>query len=386
MVSMSNTPISDFASLYRTKSTSANYATAIRRFLAFIYDFTILGRNSTKKEVAAYEKLAARYLRDTKRNRALDLLHFVQSEGQKKVVPCSVRIRLVAVRQWFAENDISLSEKDKMRLRRVSPRGGRRTNFRYLNMDILRDLLPLLDVRMRSVVLVAASTGMRIGEILDMKWSAVTIPDRTVPGNSGKLTQIFIPDSKTQSSRRVWLTREAEDSLLVWKNQIPDYMVNAQKFVRNLGHKYDNSSDRVFPFTSTSVHFAWNAALKRAGRYSFDDTTCRVQMNFHRIRGFFKMQTMPVVGGEMSELMLGHTDPYGHAYNALPDDQLEKLFQKCESVLTITPSYVVSRDVENQSNEMQKMREELHKLHAVFDQIQKRGGAVYRSTEGQQSR
>jgi Site-specific recombinase XerD len=347
----------------------------------YIYDYRFKGYYSTSDELAQYEKMAARYLRDTRRNRALDLLHFVQHEGNKGVVPCTARIHLMGIQQWFLENDIVLSEKDKMRLRRVSPRGGRRTNFKYLDVEILREILLLAELRMRALILIAACTGMRIGEILALKWSYITIPDRTKPENSEKLTEIFIPDSKNQTHRRVWITREAEDVLLAWKNQTSAYLENSVRCSRNLGVTCDTLSGRVFPFSPRPVYAAWNDALSRLGRYTVDDVTHRVQLNVHRLRGFFKMQTLPIVGSEMSELMLGHCDAYGHAYNGLPDDQLEKLFQKCESALTVAPAYAAARDIAIQTAELQNVRGEMLNLRDIVVKLAS-GGSTAATFEG----
>jgi integrase len=371
---MSKTPIRDFASLYRTKNTSATYAGAVRRFMDFVYDFHIKGYSSTDKELAEYEVMAVRYLRDTNRSCALDLLHFVQWESENGVVPCTARARIVGIQQWFLENDIILTEKDKMRLHRIAPRGGRRTNLKYLDCSILREIIAVSELRIRAFVLIAACTGMRIGEVLALRWSQVAVPDRTKPGNTDKLTEIFIPDSKNQSSRRVWITREAEDTLLAWKDQTPDYLQKVMVNARNLGITCDTLSGRVFPFTCCSVYVSWNAALARLGRYSVDDSTHRVQLNVHRLRGFFKMQVLPVVGSEMSELMMGHCDAYGHAYNGLPDNQMEKLFQKCESALTVAPAYGVTRDNAIQNAEMQRMKAELDELRGLFALLRQGGG------------
>lgn len=361
-------PIRDFTSLYRTRNTSQTYAGAIRRFMAFIY--------GAPSEIADYEHLAARYLRDGDRNCVYDLLQFVRWESDNDVVPCTARVHIAGVQQWLIENDVSFTEKDRQRLRRISPRGGRRTNIKFVDTIALREIVAVLDPRMRAFVLVAACTGMRISEVLALVWSRVSFPDRQKMGQSEKLAEIYISDSKNQSARRVWITREAEDALMVWRGRIPEYKHKSAKASKNLGIVSQNAiPDRVFPFTVYSVYSAWNRALEEVGRYSKDPVTGRVQMNVHRLRGFFKTQTMPLVGGEMSELMMGHCDAYGHAYNGLPDHQMEKLFQKCEGALTVAPNYAVSGAMALQNEEMHRMSAELDELRGFVDRLSRDGGA-----------
>jgi len=297
--------------------------------------------------------------------------------GEKGVVPCTARVYIVGVQQWMIENDRDFTQKDKVRLRRVSPRGGRRTNIKYMDVGILREIIAVSDARMRAFILVAACTGMRIGELLALKWSYVTFPDRTKTSDADKLTEIYISDSKNQSARRVWITREAEDALMVWKTQTPEYLKTSVRVAANLHiTSIEPVSDKVFPFSKHPVYEAWNDALKRIGRYSLDEVTKRGQLNVHRLRGFFKTQTMPIVGSEMSELMMGHCDAYGHAYNGLADDQMEKLFQRCEAALTVAPAYATACETVSQTEEIQRMKAELDEHRALFASLAKGGGAI----------
>jgi integrase len=345
------------------------------RFIDFIFGYRIKGRSATDEEITEYERLAVNYLRDDTRNRVLDLFNFVRWESEKGVVPCTARVHIVGVQQWFIENDIPFTDKDKTRLRRIAPRGGRRTNIKYMDITALREIIAVSDPRMRAFILVAACTGMRISEMLSLSWSRVSFPDRQKLAESEKLTEIYIADSKNQSARRVWITREAEDALLVWKNETPAYLRAALKCSANLGITNTKAaSDRVFPFSTHAVYPAWNDALKRVGRYSKDEVTQRGQLNVHRLRGFFKMQAMPIVGSEMSELMMGHCDAYGNAYNGLPDNQLEKLFQKCEGALTVAPAYGASREIASQAEEMRRVKAELEELRGVFACLNRDGG------------
>jgi integrase len=371
---MIKTPIQDFVSLFRTTGTSSVYAGGIRRFLDFVYDHCRKCRVTSPLEQAEYEELAARYLADKQRDHSRDLFLFIRADSEKNA-PSTVRSHALAVRLWFAENDIELSGKEKMRVRRVTPRGGRLTNIKFVDLNILREILTFADARIKAFILVAACTGMRIGEIRSLTWACVTFPDRKKFPD--KLTELYIPKSKNQSARRVWITREAEDALLAWKNNACGaYLARAEITSKNLGRAVDTSGEKVFPFCVQAVFERGNAILKQFGYFSKDPLTRRNQLNFHRLRGFFKMRVLPVIGSEMSELALGHCDAYGHAYDGIPDGEMEKLFQKCEPVLTIAPAYGASRDMSIQVEEMQKMRSELGTLRASLAAIVRNGGGI----------
>jgi integrase len=332
------------------------------RFLDYINGCEIEKPRSTSFDYIKYEKLAVKYLK-AKRDNAADLMSFIRFLSDAGTPPQTIHIKQVSVRQWLIENDVEFTEKDKVRLRRITPRGGRRTNIKYADVQIVRDIVAHSDVRLKALVLVLASSGMRIGEALSVKWSQVRIPDRMKERDREKLTEIFIGDSKNQTSRRVWITREAEESLLAWKSATRPYLKTVSLKGENLGITRDSDDeDYIFPFCKSSVYAAWDAACKAAGHYTKDEKTRRNQLNIHRLRGFFKTQTMTVIPGEISELLLGHSDAYGNAYNGLSDSKLEQEYQRCESALTVASPHGIARQMEKQAEEVALLKNEIRDL------------------------
>jgi len=358
-------PIDEFISMCRTVGTGRAYRTGIHRFLDYVYHYHTAARRATPEEIAGYEKFAARYLKE-KRNVTADIIGYTQDLNHRGVPPKTAHINLCGVRQWLIENDIQFTEKQKVQMRRVSPKGGRRTNIKYADVQTIRDILGQSDPRLKALVLVLASSGMRIGEALNLRWPQVRIPDRTKEADRDKLTELFIEDSKNQTSRRVWITREAEEALLAWKVATPDYLKTVTTKGKNLGLTGRRGLDYVFPYGTTAVYVMWDAACKAAGHYHLDEKTHRNQLNIHRLRGFFKTQTMSVIPAEIAELIMGHSDPYGNAYNGLPDGKLEKEYQKCESALTIAAPYGVAGQMKKQVEETEQLKEEVRELKEII--------------------
>jgi integrase len=358
-------PIERFLSMCRTKGTGYAYRTGILRFLDYIYGRQIVGAHATKEEYATYEKLAEKYLKE-KRDNAADFLGFLREMNESGIPPRTINIKQCGVRQWLIENDIEFSEKDKVRFRRMKPKGGRRTNIKYADVQTIRDILGQSDVRLKALILVLASSGMRIGEALNLRWSQVRIPDRTKEAYREKLTEFFIEDSKNQTSRRVWITREAEEALLAWKIATPAYLSAVVVKSTNLGVIRRHEQDFVFPYGPTAVYAMWDAACKAAGHYTKDEKTRRNQLNVHRLRGFFKTQTMSVIPAEIAELIMGHSDAYGNAYNGLPDGKLEQEYRKCENALVIATPHGVAYQMEKQAEEVNALKNQVRELEAYI--------------------
>jgi integrase len=119
----------------------------------------------------------------------------------------------------------------KMRTARDSANAWRRARDRTL-----MPALPRFGDHLTPAVLVSINTGVRLGELLSLRWSAVdfSTPQLTVEGAT----------EKTGQTRHVPLNREAVDVLKAWKKQAPD-------------------TERVFPI-ETGFRKAWVAVLERA--------------------------------------------------------------------------------------------------------------------------
>jgi len=368
-------PIQRFLSMCRTSGTGYAYRTGILRFLDYIYGRQIEGQHATKQQFAVYENLAAKYLKE-KRDNAADLLGFIREMNDSGIPPRTINIKQCGVRQWLIENDIEFTEKDKVRFRRMKPKGGRRTNIKFADVQTIRDILGQSDVRLKALVLVLASSGMRIGEALNLRWSQVRMPDRSKEADREKLTELFVEDSKNQTSRRVWITREAEEALMAWKVATPAYLKAVEVKSTNLGVIRRHEQDFVFPYGSTAVYAMWDAACKAAGHYTKDEKTRRNQLNIHRLRGFFKTQTMSVIPAEIAELIMGHSDPYGNAYNGLPDGKLEQEYRKCENALVIATPHGVAHQMEKQAEEVVSLKREIAEMRFVFNNMYAIGDAI----------
>ena len=361
----------------RTSGTGYAYRTGILRFLDYIYGKRLAGLHATKEQFAEYEKLAAKYLA-AKRDNAADFVGFIRDMSEQGLPPRTINIKQCGVRQWLIDNDIEFTEKDKVRLRRVKPKGGRQTNIKYADVQIVRDIVLQADVRLTALVLVLATSGMRIGEALNLRWSQVRIPDRTKEAENVKLTELFIIDSKNQTSRRTWITREAEEALLAWRVATPPYLASVELKSTNMGLVRKRGLDFVFPFGTRAVYIMWDAACKKAGHYHKDEKTRRTQLNIHRLRGFFKTQTMSIVGSEISELLMGHSDAYGNAYNGLPETKLEQEYRRCEAVLTIASQQGLSRVLGQQTQEIDALKGQLDDMRQLIIRLTAIDGMLVR--------
>jgi integrase len=166
--------------------------------------------------------------------RAVKLGHLAENVVRKVERP---RIdRTPKVRYLSKDEEAQLREAlaqrdEEMRAARTSANAWRRARKREL-----LPALPHYGDHLTAAVLVSMNTGMRRGELLALRWSAVDF----------KLKQLSIEGStaKNQQTRHVPLNSEALETLRAWREQAPD-------------------SERVFP-VETGFKSAWTPLLVRA--------------------------------------------------------------------------------------------------------------------------
>lgn len=351
-------PIAKFILRYRT-ATGRVYRAGVLDFFDFLNGKRMRGENVTVKDLVVYEKFATKFLKE-KRDYQDDLVSYVKHLDNVGTAPKSAHTRIVGIKEFLSFNNIELDKGTLKDVKRLHPKGGRRTNFAYVDKKILAEILHHLDARGTAFVLVAVSSGARLGEILALTWTNITIPDRQKYPD--KPASVFIKTSKTGNSRTTYITRECEAALDEWKKVYSGYREFATKRSENFQNAdiiKRNGDNRVFPFTKTSVYSLWNDALTKAGYYNIDEGTQRVQMNIHRLRNFFSVQVASASNTQVSEYLLGHSDQYDGAYTGRSQEQWERDYMKAEPALTIGST---TRVTEQHTEEIKRLKEENNAL------------------------
>ncbi len=265
--------LKEFVSGCRTKGTGNVYRVGIVGFLSEVYDIHRVGRKCTEAEFSNYNELSLQYINEN-RNAGKDIITYVQAMQKAEMPPKSISLRVAGVRGWLEQNDISLSGKENGNIRRVMPRKNvPQTRFEFFDYEKLQNLLPHLDIRMQTLTLILASSGARVGEILNANISDIHEDKKPV--------RIYIRKTKTGEPRTVFITDEAYESLRVWLKVRDEYIRQAGKRVSKLNTTKE-MGDKIFPFKLTIIYRAWHRGLRKAGLFGKDSTTGRNELTVHR--------------------------------------------------------------------------------------------------------
>lgn len=209
-------------------------------------------------------------------------------------------------------------------------------NYKAIPKDIRKEFLKLLEKNklMKIVCYLGMFAGLRIGEILALKWENVVLDDKVIKvrnslsaklnfDNSGQITKTIsvLGSTKTESSlRNVPIPNILYEVLLEWHNEtiLLSKLKNKSKPIYVLG--------KQTPRTYTSVNKSFRRFLKRTG---FD----KHNIHFHSMRHTYATMLLEKnVNPKIVQFLLGHRsvkttlDIYNNVVNS--NDKISELINK----------------------------------------------------------
>jgi integrase len=183
----------------------------------------------------------------------------------------------------------------------------RKARLRFNTWRVARNKKPLpersaeLVDYLKPLVLLALNTGLRRGELLGLKWSAVNL--------SGRVLSVTAETAKSGHTRRVPLNTEALSTLTTWHK-------SAGK---------PGADDFVFPGADGErikrIDAAWESLMKRAGLKNFRLHDCRHHFASRMVQAGVDLYTVKELLGH-SEITM--TERYSH----LAPDNLRAAVEK----------------------------------------------------------
>lgn len=212
-----------------------------------------------------------------------------------------------------------------------------------LGLDTIKTLLDNCKERRRGLYLTLLSSGMRVGECLNLRVRdfdftqdpvLVTIP--------GKFT-------KTKQARQTYISREAKEVLLrMVKSKSPDEPV----FIKKISPHMVVTQEKLF-----------SDLREKCGITERYPDTKRFVVNIHAFRSYFHTKASKVHGDQYANAIDGHQSYLGQYYR-LTDEERAKMYKELEPNLLI---YTVDipkkqRDLESKLTSQQDKIQHLEEL------------------------
>lgn len=201
----------------------------------------------------------------------------------------------------------------------------------------LKQILHYCDIRTKTTIMVALSSGMRISEVIQL------LPDDVYLNEEPIRVNIRAEIAKNGKRRTTFITPETKELLQEWLRVRDDYIEKSLlsmnfKELQYLKNRVDN---RIFPYHANRIREAFNRACDNAGftgktvmKGDFDLSEDfkrghkhkreRRKLHYHNLRKFFRTY---FGNSDLAEHLMGHTG-YLSTYRMFNDKQLAKEYLK----------------------------------------------------------
>ena len=245
-----------------------------------------------------------------------------------------------------------------------------RTIKKAITREEIQKLLRNSPPRLQTAILVAISSGMRLGEIVQLKGSDVMFNVKTVDGKAVTQINLRAETTKTRTARTTFLTGEATDALRVYLNRYFDWKEGANPYKINDKYIFGNVFLSKRP-TEYSLRIAENVlqrmllrVVKKTPDLQEKMENGRNKIHFHGFREYCKTKLSNAVGQDYSEMILGHEEGMSGIYYTLQDSEKADLYLKGEMALTISDFASVEKEqhiLVKQNNELQRQIDDIKK-------------------------
>lgn len=284
--------------------------------------------------------------------------------------PATVKLIVAGVKGYLRHEGIKAYSEDFRQLVKLPKKIRHREE--PLTKDILVRLLHNVPPKLQTAILVSVSSGMRIGELVQL-----TISDIDFESKPTKI-RIRAATTKTKESRETYLTSEATKSLkdyLVrffdWKEGAPNPSIqNRIIFGRTSILKINGDQEKF-----KSVLVAENVLSHSMGWYVRKipelnklNENGRKMIHFHSFRKFFRTIVGNAVGRDYAEALIGHHF-YLDTYYNLPMEKRREMYLKAEPYLTISDFEKIEKNQNKIVDRHREIEEALAKVGLKFSDV-----------------
>ena len=345
----------DWLQTYGNSATRSSYHNSVRKFL----QDTLNSQSSVEDLVNSYIKQVL----SGERSAFRDLESFIAKLKTNDVPPKSQKHYVAAIKQFLLGCcGVGFTTVQTNLLRRKMSKGSRaRTREDELGPELLRQILQHCDVRIKALILLLESSGIRVGEALRLRFADVTL-DANPP-------VVYIRTSKDGDPYVSFLSYEAKEALKEWYKVRADYIDMAKGKIRNNLSKVKDWSratappteDTIFPFTYVSARNGFAKALRTAKVGRKDEFTHIGSIHVHMLRKMFLSQIKKRIPSEVAEQLVGHKTYLSDAYRRYTFSELLQYYKQGEPALLV---YGSGAGAEVLDKEKQDLQQELADLKA----------------------
>ncbi len=237
-----------------------------------------------------------------------------------------------------------------------------------LTKEILLRLQRNVSPKLQTVILVLVSSGMRIGELVQL-----TIDDINFDSKPTKI-RIRAETTKTRTQRDTFITTEATIALKDYLKRYHGWIDGEQNVhLRNIpifgrtsistGKLRDNNKLKTSKVLASKclLQKTLEKGIEKVPGLAIKNEDGRNVIHFHNFRKFFRTVVGNVCGRDYAEALIGHTSSMDTYYN-LSEEKKQKMYLDAEPYLTISDFKTVEKNCEALSERCRQLEETVENL------------------------
>ena len=333
-----------------SKYTVLAYDLGVRRFKKFLvdrYDSSLQQITSKLKDktLDVYE-----LLRD-----------FVGYLDKSNLKPRTIELSINAIKGYLRFVGIKIYSEDFKQVVKM-PRKPK-TRETPLSKEMLSCLLRNVSPKMQTIVLVAVSSGMRVGELGQLKISDIDFDSKPT------IIKIRAETTKTRESRETFLTDEATKSLkeylrrhFNWLEGEPNDQLGGKTiFGRTSVNKKLKNENITTNYSSSLLQNTLKYHMKKIPSLNKKNENGIHVIHFHAFRKFFRTTVGNVCGRDFAEALMGHRF-YMDTYYLLTEEKKRLMYLDAEPHLTISDFKAVEQNLRTVSEKHAQLEGKVNEL------------------------
>jgi len=225
-----------------------------------------------------------------------------------------------------------------------------------LSHDIIRQVLAHAKLNLKTIILVNSSSGMRIGETLQL-----TLDHIDFDSSPTKIT-LDAHMTKNREKRITFISDEATRHLKEWLKVRDDYLKTACarthiKSYHDVLITKSADDDRVFPMSDETVRKMWNRVLRILELDETDRNTNIHKYKVHGLRKFFRNNFVKGGNGSITdacEQLMGHSGYLDGTYEHQSEEQLKEAYLQAVNHLLIIDQPMATPEAEDKIKKLEK--------------------------------
>lgn len=240
-----------------------------------------------------------------------------------------------------------------------------RTREIPLTKEMILRVLHNSNSKLQTSILVAVSSGLRIGELVQLKLSDIDLESNptkiTIRGNA----------TKTRQSRETYITEEATNALKDYLSRYFNWTETSNSHLQNtyiFGPTTNKGRKSKLPgFNIESAKLSLQKSLRtHVGKIpdlDVDNENGYKAIHFHAFRKYFRTNVGNVCGRDYAEALMGHGF-YMDTYYQLPEEKKIQMYLNAESHLTISDFKAVEKNLQTLSMKYSELEAKFNEFKA----------------------